>query len=216
MDEAVLYIRPIFESPHSWRIEGGNDMNMRKTLPMILLIIVLLVPMIAYSEDAIPQTREEHISIEGMEEAITTTFVESGKGYSLWIDTECLILQPEIEGLGIDIYVSPYNNADFHCELAIYESGLYDYSLEQAIEDTRQVLLDNYGNAGIIENVDFFGGLRASGLNAVAGDNLTMYFLVESESLLYHAVITCPREAEEGFASRVLWMLRSFEVVEGR
>ena len=186
---------------------------MRKTLPRILLIIVLLAPMIACSEGAYPRTREERVSLEGMEETITTTYVESTKGYSLWIDTEYLIPQPEVEGLGMDIYVSPCNNADFHCELVVYESGLYDYSLEQAIKDTRQMLLDNYGNAGMIENADSFGSLRGAGLSAADGDHMILYFLLESESLLYHAVVTCPQEAAEGFVSRVLWMLRSFEVI---
>ncbi|MCL2867226.1 MAG: hypothetical protein FWF47_05645 [Clostridia bacterium] len=189
-------------------------MKTKKVLSMTLVLIVLLIPILACSDSAIPQTRQERILIEGMEETITTTLVKSGKGYSMWIDTEYLVLQPEIEGLGMDIYVSPYNNTGFHCELAVYESGLYDYSLEQAVEDTRQVLQENYGNEDIIENVNFFEGLRAAGLSATDGDNVILYFLMESDSVLFHTVITCPREAEEGFASRVLWMLRSFEVME--
>ena len=218
MDGAVPYTRLICGGSIIGALK--EETTLRKTLLPILLVIVLLIPTIAYTEGAFPQTREERILLEGMEETVTTTYVESTKGYSLWIDTEYLIPQPEVEGLGMDIYVSPYNNADFHCELAIYESGLYDYSLEQAIKDTRQMLLDNYGNADIIENVDFFDDLRAAGLSAVglsatAENNMIQYYLFESGNWLYHAVITCPQEAEEGFASRVLWMLRSFEVIEG-
>ncbi len=161
---------------------------------------------------AAPQTRQETIRIEGMDETITTTYIQSAKGYSLWIDTDVLVLQPEEEGLGMDVYAPPDIVPEVPREMVIYQGGLYDHSFEQATQDTRQVLLDNYGNAETIENADLFDGLNAAGLSATDGDNTILEYLVESDDEVFHIVITCPNEAVEGFGARVLWMLKSFEV----
>ena len=185
---------------------------MRNRFALILVLSILLIPQAIDAGDTVPQTRQEVIQLEGMDETITTTYVESEKGYSMWIDTDCLVLQPEIEGLGMDVYASPYSNAEFRCELVIYQGGLYDYSFEQAIEDTRQTLLENYANADALENVGIFANLNASGFYAITDDSTILYYLVETETEVFHLVITCPHEAVEGFASRVIWMLRSFEI----
>ncbi len=96
--------------------------------------------------------------------------------------------------------------AQEHTSLTRFDFG----GLEQAVSDARQVLLDNYGNADRIENADLFGGLNAAGLYAADGDQIILEYLVEAGETVFHISITCPAEAEEGFASRVLWMLRSF------
>lgn len=184
---------------------------MRKSVVLVVALVALLVPQAIHAQEDMPRTRQEVIQLEGMEETITTTYVESPKGYSLWIDTAYLVPQPEDEGVGMDVYASPNSTPEFTCELLVYQSGLYDYSFEQAIEDTRQVLMDNYGNADELENVELFANLRGSGLCATADDNTVIYYLAGTETEVFHLVIHCPNEALEGFASRVIWMLKSFE-----
>jgi len=129
----------------------------------MLALFILLIPQAIHAGDVAAQTRQEVIRLEGMDETITTTYVESEKGYSMWIDTDYLVLQPEIEGLGMDVYASPYSSAPFRCELVIYQSGLYDYSFDQAIEDTRQMLVENYGNADALEDVSAGDKMKESG-----------------------------------------------------
>ena len=185
---------------------------MRKNAILLLMLIVLLIPQIMHAGDVVPQTRQEVIQLEGMDETITTTYVISDKGYSMWIDTEYLVQQPEYEGGGIDLYASPYAGVDFRCELVIYQSGLYEYSFDQAMEDTRQILVENYGNADSFENVDIFTITPAGGFYTIADDSTIIYYLVGTDTEVFHLVITCPHEAVEGFASCVIWMLKSFEI----
>ena len=185
---------------------------MRKYPAPVLLLFVLLIPLCLHAGDATPQTRQEIIQIEGMEETVTTTYTQGTKGYAMWIDTDYLVLQPEDEGSDIDVYVSPHVIPGFVCELLITRWSAWGYSFEQAIEDTRQNLMENYGNANTLENVDLFNGLRAGGFYSIDRKYTLITYLAEAEAeVFYYFTIRCPHEAAEGFASRVIWMLRSFE-----
>lgn len=185
---------------------------MRKWVASVLMLFILFISQTIHAGDAMPQTRQEIIQLEGMDEVVATTYIESAKGYSIWIDMDYLVPQPEDEGAAMDVYGSPQSDPQFKCELVIYQSGIYDYSFEQAVEDTRQMLMENYGNADMLENVDIFTNLHASGFYSIASGNTILYYLVETETEVFHIVITCPHEAVEGFASRVIWMLKSFEI----
>ena len=190
------------------------EKRMRKCLFVFLMLLVMLTPLTAGAGDALPETRRETIRIEGMDETITTTRVISDLGYSMWIDTEYLALRPECgEGI-MDVYASPYSDNDFRCELAIYTSSLNEYTFEQVVENTRRTLLANNGNVDPLDDVDVFVNLRASGLYSVDYTRAIMCYFVEAETEIFHVIISCPREAVEGFGARVIWMLGSFKPYE--
>ncbi len=169
----------------------------------------------AQGEELPPQTRQEVIMLEGMEETITTTYTESLKGYAFWMDTNYLQKLPETEGAGMDDYASPTSTEDFRCEMSVYSMGLFDYSFEDAVDDTEQVLLDSYGNAEVFDATETFTNLNAVMVQATSEGRIITQYVVDAGNDAFTIALTYPMEAEEGFAQRVRWMLKSFVVLAG-
>lgn len=146
-----------------------------------------------------------------MEETITTTYFESTRDYSIWIDTELLTLQPEDEGIGMDIFVKP-NVDDRRYEVCVYFGGWLDYTFEQAVDAVQENMILNYGFAEAFDVEGTFTDLSACGLYATVDDITILEYIVDMGNGAYYIHIQFPNEAAEGFGSRVIQMLASFEV----
>lgn len=183
---------------------------MRKLMLSMLVLLMFLAPMV-HAQEAVLQTREEIIQLEGMDETVTTTYIESSRGYSIWIDTNILALQPEDEGNNIDVYLRPGMD-DMRYEVCIYYNSQLGYTFEQAIRDVQQSMSENFGFAEEFDAEGTFTNLSAVGIYAMDGDTTILQYVVDAGEGEYYVVIKFPQEAAEGFASRVIWMLRSFEI----
>lgn len=185
---------------------------MKKVVLPILAAIFVAMASLAFAEAAAPQTRTETISLEGTEETIITTYVETYRGYSLWIDTNYLALVPEIEGLGMDLFRRP-DSEDNRYEVAIYYAGWLGYTFEEDAEITLQNMQDNYAGAEKFDTEGTFTGLPARGFHATDGDMSYLHYVIDAGEGAFHIDISFPSEAAEGFAARVIRMLGSFEVI---
>lgn len=183
---------------------------MKRILPLLTAILFSLVSL-SCAEAPLLQTRTESIFLEGVEETITTTRIETYRGYSWWIDTDYLTLIPEVEGLGMDLFRRP-DTEDNRYEVAIYYGGWLGYTFEEDAEITLQNMLDNYANAEEFDIDRTFADLPARGFCATEGDMTFLHYVVDVGEGAYHIGISFPQEAAEGFGSRVIQMLRSFEV----
>jgi hypothetical protein len=77
------------------------------------------------------------------------------------------------------------------------------------------MLMENYGNADYLDGIDgeILGDHHnASGFYAMSAEHTILYYLIDTGDYVFSYVITCPNEAMEGFASRVIWMLKSVEI----
>jgi hypothetical protein len=198
-----------------------------RKLFLVILAICLLTVNVAMGEATVaPQTREEVIALEGVEETVTTTYIESQRGYSIWIDTNVLAQVPEIEGAGMDDYAPPQSievtgdpNGTTGNLLSIYATSMNDYSFEQAVEDTRKMLMDSHGNVedspalGIFSEVNLPANLDAFGLMSTKEDSTIIYYLVPSGDQLFSLSLEYVNEDAEAFVPRVMEMLKSFRVL---
>lgn len=184
---------------------------MKRPMLSLLVLLLLLTPMV-YAQEIAPQTRQEVIQLEGMDETVTTTYIESPRGYSMWIDTDILSLQPESEGNNMDVFLRP-DIDDMSYEVSICYNSQLDYTFEQAIRDVLRTMTENYGFAEEFEADGTFTNLPAVGIYAMEGDTTILQYIVDASDGEYYVVVKFPNEAAEGFASRVIWMLRSFEVL---
>ena len=176
----------------------------------VVLAMVLFIPLSQAAEE-MPETRQEVITLEGVDETITTTYFESSRGYSMWIDTSFLSLQPEGEGNDVDVFLRPDLNRGY--EVDINYAGWLGYTFEEAVESARQVLIDNYGVADAFDIEGTFIDLPACGFHAADGDASILQFIVDQGEGAYFIRVLFPQEAAEGFGSRVMQMLNSFEVL---
>ncbi len=193
---------------------------MKRLIGFCLICCLLAFSLTALAQNAAPAplTREETISIEGMDEAITTTYFESPRGYAFWIDPNHLTLVPEDEGNDIDEFVPPGAAPNSGYSLAINYSSALDYTFDLAAEDTEQMLIENYGSVQPLElSSDLFSGLPAKGwftMDTVETENDTIIceYIVQAGEGVFYVSLTYPQVATEGFGSRVEKMLKSFEV----
>lgn len=183
-----------------------------KKLLLPVLAIWIVMASLSCADGLALQTRTETIFLEGTEETIITTLVESFRGYSLWIDTNYLTLVPEIEGLGMDLFRRP-DIEDIRYEIAIYYGGWLDYSFDEDANITLQTMLDNYAIAEEFDVGDTFTGIVARGFYAMDGDMTYLHYVVQREEGAFHINISFPQEASEGFGSRAIQMLKSFVVI---
>lgn len=184
---------------------------MKKMVLPLLVAILTTLGSWALAEAPALQTRTESIFLEGTEETITTTRVESYRGYSWWIDTSCLALIPEVEGLGMDLFRRP-DIEDSRCEVAVYYAGWLGYTLGDDVESTLQTMKDNYASVEALDVGDTFTDLAARGFRATDGDMRYLHYIVDAGEGAFHIDVSFPLEAAEGFGARVIQMLRSFEV----
>lgn len=185
---------------------------MKKKVLLIFVTGLMALASLSYAESPIPVTREESIYLEGVEETITTTRFESQRGYSLWIDTDYLTLQPEGEGNDIDEFLRP-DTEDRRYLVAINYDGVLGYTFEEAAESALQVLTDNHAGAEEFDIEGTFTGLTARGFCATDGDMTFLKYVVDAGEGAFYIYITFPREAAEGFGSRAIQMLKSFEIL---
>lgn len=185
---------------------------MRKQMALLIVILICISNLIAFAEETVLQTRQEVIYLEGVEETVTTTYVESARGYSMWIDTEMLALQPEGEGNDMDVFMRP-DTDDMRYQLVVYYSSQLGYTFEQAAQDVLQTMTDNYGSAEAFEIEDTFENVLAYGFYALDEDITILQYVVDAGAGVYYIAIMFPQEASEGFGSRVIQMLNSFEIL---
>ncbi len=160
-----------------------------------------------------PVTREEIIQLEGADETIITTRFESTRGYAMWLDMQYLELLPESEGNDIDEFRYMAADDDRY-SVSINYSGQWEYTFAMACDDVKQVLIDNHGSAEEIDAEGVFTGFDARGFAAKNGDITILEYVVDAGEGSFYIYITFPHEAAEGFGSRMIWMLRSFELNE--
>ncbi|MCL1963809.1 MAG: hypothetical protein FWF69_01960 [Firmicutes bacterium] len=187
---------------------------MKKMLLMAMALMLLIMPM-ACADETAPQTREEIILIEGMEETITTTYYHSDRGYSIWLDTGILEVQPEVEGIGFDILRLPGADglAGYEVDILYAPFGL-GRSFEDAAKDLRQSLLERYGNAEQFETDEIFTDLHAYGFFTEEENHYIVSYAVDQGEGAFYITICYPADAAEWFGVRVARMLGSFAVAQ--
>jgi len=80
---------------------------LRRTMPILLVLMMLTSLFASADASAPPEPREETITVEGMEERIATVRFERPRGYAFWYDPECLRPMEPGEGNDIDDFAPP-------------------------------------------------------------------------------------------------------------
>lgn len=176
----------------------------------LLMIAFMLMPGFAAAEQS--ETRMETIMLEGVAEEIETTRFESNRGYSIWLDTSRFELLPEDEGGGVDQYVPIDGGYGSPVMLTIHGWNPIDYTIDDAQRDTMSMLTDNGFQAEEMELAkDFLEAYEIRGISGIMDDQFMLYYLIGTQSGIYYASIECPMEAAEGFATRLIYAVASFE-----
>lgn len=177
-----------------------------------IFMIALCFISTTQADDVTLPTRQDIIYLEGVEETVTTTYLKSSRGYSIWIDANYLVLQPEDEGNNMDVFLRPGMN-DIRYQVSICYNNQLGYTFEQAVHDVQQSMTENYGFAEAFDMEGTFTNLPAVGIYANDDDTTILQYVVDAGEGEFYIVIMFPQEAAEGFGSRVIQMLKSFKVL---
>lgn len=183
---------------------------MMKRLILIMLAMLLLSMPAVLAEQA-PETRQETIRLEGMEERITTTRFVSPRGYAFWYDPEIIVPREADEGNDIDDFVRPDAVDDMY-QLSVHYGEALGYSFEQAATDVEQTMKESYSESGVIEKAPF--SFECQGFYGRSGDQTSLYYVVKAGDGAFYIHVRYPSEAAEGFGDRIGQMLESFEIVD--
>jgi len=185
---------------------------MRRTIIIVLAILFGLSSLIVLAES---QKRTETIMLEGMDEEIETTRIESDRGYAIWLDTSMFELLPEGEGAGYDQYAPIGAGYGSPVRLCIHGWSAPDYTVDDALRDTMTTLAENGYQTYEFELAEgFLESYEVRGAYGIKDDELhVVYYLIGTENGIYYASIEYPMEAAEGSAARLMRAMASFEAV---
>ena len=149
---------------------------------------------------------EAVIEVEGMEETVWYANYRSDKGYAMAYDVERFAPEQYAE---YDLFAKLYNPsylADF-----IWISRVYNAD-EGAAEAKRNALIDaGYSASGISQTRVGSGGYLAKCFSARQGEVIARHFFVDAGNGYFTIVVTYTQQTAEGYGTRMLQMLNTFE-----
>lgn len=174
---------------------------------------LLLLTGAALAEDT-PQTRKTIIFLEGMEETITETRLDTGRGYAIWYDAEMFALMPEDEGGGMDTLLPAHDTASQAIAFSVVPSGAMteEYAAETA-EAIPESLADNGFTVAPIDVATLAQPYLVSGYQGTKEDAVIEVYFINAEDEYYTITLEYPQEAAEGYGARMQGMLLTFEPV---
>lgn len=118
------------------------------------------------------------------------------------------------KGGGADIFVPVNPDALSPISLTITFDNSDEFStLEGAIQKTLVMMTENYVNVDEGDTGDLFADFDAHVIWAQDGDLSICRYLVSGNYGVFQFILIYPLEAAEGYGSRILWMLKSFEII---
>ena len=181
---------------------------MKKMLLLVICGLMLLGTALAEE----PETRTVISMIEGMEETVTLTRLDTGRGYEVWYDAQYFVLMPEDEGGGMDVLVPASEDAELGIAFSVVASGMTgpeNVDLHaQAIADT----LADSGYEGVtpVDGIVLENAELVAGYHGVQEGRVVQVNLVKAGEEYFTVTLEYPQEVAEGYGSRMTAMLQTF------
>lgn len=184
-----------------------------KAARIALAMMLALLFALGAAAETLPETREDVIALEGMDEAVTLTRFDSERGYRLWVDAAMFAFVPAGEGNDIDAFCPANPEAVPGVSLSIHYSAQLGYAFGDAERDVRQNLLDNGFEVTDADAAALFPKYPAAGFHGVKGDAILEEYVIASGEGAFYLTLAYPLITAEGFGTRMRYMAATFEII---
>lgn len=161
------------------------------------------------------ETREETISVEGLEETITTTRFDSEMGYTIWIDATRLAHVPE--AVGMDAFMGVEDPTIGVAAMGVNAMAGVDtgVTFDVALKGQKDVLVAAFGELEDIDVADAFGDLQVACFRGVLEGMVADTYVIDLGHDILMLSAQYPQEGAEGIGVRLQNMVASITVNEG-